>query len=102
MLKMVHGTSSEHLLLPMVRYAQESGNDAVCKSIILTHLGEPNAPDVLRLRKENEGVTTTPRDVGRHAQNVVRLLNERITAGKDMTMAMLVKDWRTTSDSAPQ
>lgn len=102
MLKMVHGTSSEHLLWPMIRYGQETGNDAVCKAIILTHLGEPNAPDPVRVCKENEGVATTRRDVGLHAQTVVRLLEQRLSEGKDMTMAMLVKDWRSTSTSAPQ
>jgi len=98
---MVHGSSSENLALPMIRYGQESGNDAVCKAIILTHLGEPNAPDFLRLRKEHEGVTTIPRDVGKHAQAVVRLLDEHLSQGDNMTMAMLVKEWRTTSDDAP-
>ena len=100
--KMVHGTSSEQLLWPMIRYGQETGNDAVCKAIILTHLGEPNAPDVHRLRNENEGDTTILRDVGNHAQTVVRLLEERIAEGKSMTMAMLVKDWRSTLNTAPQ
>ena len=100
--KMVHGTSSEHLLWPMIRYGQETGPDAVCKAIMLTHLGEPNAPDVLQLRKEHEGETTIPRDVGKHAQTVVRLLEERLAESKAMTMAMLVKDWRSTLDTAPQ
>jgi len=102
MLKMVHGTSSEHLLLPMIRYGQESGNDAVCKAIILKHLGEPNVPDVHIVQKENEGVTTTRRDVGSHARTVVQLLELRLSKGEDTTMAMLVKDWRSTAASAPQ
>jgi hypothetical protein len=103
MLKMVHGTSTEQLLLPMIRYAQESGNDALCKAIILKHLGEPNCPDVLQVRKENEGITTVPRDVGSHAKTVLELLSIRLQEGKDMTMAMLVKDWRATKTSnAPQ
>jgi hypothetical protein len=102
MLKMVHGTSSEHLLYPMIRYAQQSGNDAICKAIMLTHLGEPNVPDVMQVVKENEGIATTPRDVGTHAQTLVKLLSLRIGEGKDMTMAMLVKDWRSTGVAAPQ
>jgi hypothetical protein len=102
MLKMVHGTSSEHLLYPMIRYAQQSGNDAICKAIMLTHLGEPNVPDVMQVVKENEGIATTPRDVGTHAQTLVKLLSLRIDEGKDMTMAMLVKDWRSTGVAAPQ
>ena len=102
MLKMVHGTSSEHLLLPMIRYGQASGNDAVCKAIILKHLGEPNIQDPLLVEKENEGITTMRREVGSHAQTVVQLLEQRLSEGKDMTMAMLVKDWRSTAASAPQ
>jgi hypothetical protein len=99
---MVHGTSSEHLLWPMIRYAQQSGNDPICKSIILTHLGEPNIPDVMSIVKVNEGISSTPRDVGRHAQTVVKLLSLRIREGKDMTLAMLVKEWRCNGASAPQ
>lgn len=99
---MVHGTSSEHLLWPMIRYAQQSGNDPICKAIMLTHLGEPNVPDVMQVVKENEGIATTPRDVGTHAQTLVKLLSLRIREGKDMTMAMLVKDWRASGAAAPQ
>lgn len=101
MLKMVHGSSSEHLALPMIRYAQESGNDAVCKAIILTHLSEPNAPDILQVQNEHEGATTVPRDVGKHAQAAVRLLDAHLSEGDNMTMNMLVKEWRTTAESAP-
>lgn len=100
MLKMVHGTSSEHLLLPMIRYAQQSGNDAICKAIMLTHLGEPNVPEVMQVVKENEGIATTQRDVGMHAQTLVKLLSLRLREGRDMTMAMLVKDWRATGAAA--
>lgn len=99
---MVHGTSSEHLLWPMIRYAQQSGNDAICKAIILTHLGEPNCPDLMQVVKENEGIASSPRDVGLHAQTVVKLLSLRQREGKDMTLAMLVKEWRSTGSSVPQ
>lgn len=102
MLKMVHGTNSEQLLWPMVRYAQQSGNDAVCRAIIMTHLGEPNCPDVLEVCRQNDGITTNRRDVGKHAQTAIRLLSLRLQEGRDITSAMLVKDWRMKSDKAPQ
>lgn len=100
LLKMVHGTSSEHLLWPMIRYAQESGNDPVCKAIILKHLGEPNAPDVSEVVTQNEDIVTTRRDVGAHAKTVVQLVQQQLQDGKDVTMAMLVKEWRLTGPSA--
>jgi hypothetical protein len=97
---MVHGTSSEHLLWPMIRYAQESGNDPVCKAIILKHLGEPNAPDVLEVVSQNEDIVTTRRDVGSHAKTVVQLVQHQLQDGKDVTMVMLVKEWRATGAAA--
>jgi hypothetical protein len=99
MLKMVHGTCSEQLLWPMVRFAQQSGNDAVCRAILMKHLGEPNTPNVLEVCRENDGTTTNRRDVGKHAQTVVRLLG---LSGDKMTPAMLVKEWRAKPDNAPQ
>lgn len=102
MLKMVHGSNDEKNLLPMVRYAQCSGNDAVCKAIILKHLGEPDCPDVRTVVRENEGTTTVSRDIGVHARTLVQLLDVRTQEGRDMTLNMLVKDWRSTSSSAPQ
>ena len=94
MLKMVHGSSAEKLLWPMVRYAQQSGNDAVCRAIIMTHLGEPNSPDVMEICRQNAGITTDKRDVGLHAQTAVRLLIKRLGEGDKITQAMLIKDWR--------
>jgi hypothetical protein len=102
MIKMTHGSSSENLFLPMVRYAQASGNDAVCRAIILKHLGEPNAPEVADVLQQNGESTTERRDVGRHAQTVTRLLQLKIQQGEDLTMVMLVKQWRAKPDSAPQ
>jgi hypothetical protein len=99
---MVHGTSSEHLLWPMIRYAQESGNDPICKAIMMKHLGEPDAPDVMDVVSANEDIVTTRRDVGQHAKTLVRLLHLLIQDGRDVTMAMLVKDWRSTAATAPQ
>jgi hypothetical protein len=98
---MVHGTSSERLLLPMIRYAQASGNDELCKAIILTHLGEPNCPDVKQVEIDNEGITTIRREVGKHAQTVVRLLYLRLQHNAKITVAMLTKDWRTSGANTP-
>ena len=91
---MVHGSSSEQLLGPMVRYAQQTGNDAVCRAVLMKHLGEPNSADVLEVCSRNEGTTTERRDVGKHAQTAVRLLALKTRDGQDVTQAMLVKDWR--------
>ena len=102
MLKMVHGSSSEQLLWPMVRYAQQTGNDAVCRAILMKHLGEPDSVDVLEVCRQNDGTTTERRDVGKHAQTVVRLLALRMREGQDVTQAMLVKDWRAKPDKAEQ
>jgi hypothetical protein len=102
MLKMVHGTSSEHLVWPMVRYAQQSGNDPICKAILLTHLGEPNAPDVMKVVADNEGIVTKRRDVGKHAKTVVQLLHKCMQNDDNVTMSMLVKEWRSTGAAASQ
>ena len=102
MLKMVHGSSSEHLVWSMVRYAQQSGNDAICKAILLAHLGEPNAPDVTQVVSENEGTVTGRRDVGKHAKTVVELLHLRTLQEVNVTLTMLVKDWRNTGAGAEQ
>jgi hypothetical protein len=96
MLKMVHGSSSEELLWPMVRYGQQSGNDEVCRTIIMKHLGEPDTPDPLEVCRRNDGITTERRDVGEHAKTVVQVLKLRLDMGSDITPAMLLKDWRAT------
>lgn len=102
MMKLVHGTSSERLLIAMIRYAQEFGTDDICKAILLRHLEEPNCPDIRQLQCDHEGETTTSRDVGRHVQVAAQLLQIRIQEGKKMTMAKLVQDWRSRSEDAPQ
>jgi ATP-dependent DNA helicase Q1 len=102
MMKMVHGSNGEQLLWTMVRYGQASGNDAVCKAIMLASLGEPDSPDPQQVQKENDGITTDSRDVGKHAKTVVQLLQERIQDGENLTLPMLVKEWRAKPDTAPQ
>jgi hypothetical protein len=98
---MVHGSANEDLLLPMVRYAQESGNDAICKAIMLTHLGEPDCPNIQEVKANNANETTYERDVGVHAQILVKLLDLRLRQGSNITPTMLAKDWRTKSIDTP-
>lgn len=94
MMKMIQGSTGENMFWPMVQYGQASGNDAVCRAIILASLGEPNAPNALQVQKENDGVVTDPRDVGKHAKTVAQLLRDRVEDGDLLTLPMLVKEWR--------
>jgi hypothetical protein len=99
---MVHGSASEELLLPMVRYAQESGNDAICKAIMLTHLGEPNCPNIKDVVANNANETTYERDIGIHAKVLVQLLELRLRQGNNITPTMLAKEWRTSGNDTPE
>ena len=97
---LVHETHrGEDNLWPMIRYAQAFGNDAVCKAILLDNLGEPNAQSPIDVQKQFDGVTTEPRDVGKHAQVAVRLVHDAVQEGQDVTMAMIVKKWRSKKDA---
>lgn len=78
----------------MVRYAQANGNDAICKSIILSKLGEPNIQPVAEVDVANASITTDDRDVGRHAQTVTQLLQQKMNENEKLTLPMLVKEWR--------
>jgi hypothetical protein len=102
MLKMVHGSSAEEHLWPMVRYAQAGGNEEICKGIILAHLNEPIF-DVTALFKQYDGVINDYRDVGLHCKTVTQLLYLRQQDGADLTPAQLVKEWRATkAANAPE
>mmetsp|Transcript_34480 Transcript_34480/g.101320 ORF Transcript_34480/g.101320 Transcript_34480/m.101320 type:complete len:1203 (-) Transcript_34480:13-3621(-) len=79
----------------MMRYAQADGDDALCKRIILSSLGEPGAEDLQMLLK-NGCDRTEPREVGRHAKVAATLLYEN---SGNMTAAQLVTQWR--SKNAP-
>lgn len=93
MIKMVHGDAkgSTDAVWQMVRYAQEHGGDAICRSIILAALGEEQLSiETARAREQKEGNPTWERrDVGKHAQTVVQLLQHN--EGQKMTLNMLVK-----------
>ena len=99
MICMIHGQNGEHAFWTMVRYAQASGNDPVCKAIILKSLGEPNSPDVNAILDENNGITTDEKDVGVHAKTVTELLRYKANRGDDVTVPMLVKEWRSRDTS---
>ena len=79
---------------PMVRYAQANGNDAICKSIIMSKLGEPNIQPVAEVDRANALFTNDERDVGKHAQTVTQLLQEKTNENEKLTLPMLVKEWR--------
>jgi ATP-dependent DNA helicase Q1 len=94
MMCMIHGDSGEQTFWSMARYAQASGNDAVCKAIMLKTLGEPDCPDVDAVMTANDGITTEQRDVGAHAKTVTALLRYKVLQRENVTLPMLVKDWR--------
>lgn len=91
---MIHGDSGEHTFWNMARYAQASGSDAVCKGIMLMSMGEPDAPNVDALLDADDGVMTERKDLGAHCKTVTALLNYKAQLGEDLTLAMLVKEWR--------
>lgn len=95
---MIHGDNGEHTFWNMARYAQASGSDAVCKGIILKSMGEPDAPDVEPLMEADDGVVTELKDVTAHAKTVMTLLQQKILDGHDLTLPMLVKEWRSKKD----
>lgn len=97
LLKMIHGDSTEHLFLTMVKYAQQFGDDQACRALILQNMGEPNQnPE--KFRGLNEMVES--RDVTSHAITLVKhLLNFQ---NKNVTMNMLITEWRKGSSSAPE
>lgn len=94
MICMIHGDSGEPTFWSMARYAQASGSDAVCKAIILKTLGEPDCPNVDEVMTSNDGITTEQRDVGAHAKTVTALLRYKVLQRENVTLPMLVKDWR--------
>ena len=98
-LGMIHGERTEVAFWSMARYAQMHGDDALCKRIILSNLGEPGSEkieDVINSGGANS--TTTEREIGSFSKGVVRLIHE---ANKDMTMAQIVQTWRSKGKDTP-
>jgi ATP-dependent DNA helicase Q1 len=100
MIKMTHGESSETLFWNIVRYAQQFGNDKICRAILLKHLGEPNQNIPQALATAAEDTQTEPKDVTSHVQTLLQLLY--LKQDQNVTLAMLVKEWRTKPDIAPE
>ena len=102
MAKMVHGESqsAEIAFGNMIRYAQESGGDAVCRAIINCNMGETGF-DIEAAKREEEGIGINERrDISVHAQTVVRLLQAKTSQREKITLNMLVKEWRTKPENA--
>jgi ATP-dependent DNA helicase Q1 len=97
------GPSAKAPFLQMVRYAQESGGDIVCRSIILAALGEPTLEIAEARRLEQEGGTSSAerREVGSHCKTVAQLLKLKINQGENVSMSSLIQDWRAKADKAP-
>mmetsp|Transcript_15986 Transcript_15986/g.37020 ORF Transcript_15986/g.37020 Transcript_15986/m.37020 type:complete len:940 (+) Transcript_15986:227-3046(+) len=95
MLKMIHGESTEHLFMTMVKYAQQFGDDQACRALILQNMGEPNQnPE--KFRGLNAMVEL--RDVTSHAITLVKLLIHY--QNKNVTMNMLINEWRKSPSNA--
>lgn len=100
MIKMTHSGSAgaEVAFWQMVRYSQEPGNDEICRSFLLTALGEPGTHtrlEDLRERQMADGIYNGERrDVGLHAKTVTQLLDLKLRENENVTMNMLVKEWR--------
>lgn len=100
MIKMTHGESSEGSFVNIVRYAQQFGNDLICRTILLKHLGEPNQDVDATLANAAEDTHTESRDVLDHAKTVLQLLY--LKQDDNVTMVMLVKEWRAKPALAPE
>jgi len=98
-LGMIHGERTEIAFWSMARYAQMHGDDALCKRIILSNLGEPGSEkieDVINSGGANS--TTEEREIGKLCKDLVRMIYE---SGRDMTMAQIVQMWRSKGKDTP-
>jgi ATP-dependent DNA helicase Q1 len=101
MIRMVHGDSSESLFWNMVQYAQRFGTDRVCRTLLLQHLGEANQhlPQALAAEEAHNDIIQT-KDVASHAKTLLQLLY--LKEDDNVTLSMLVKEWRSRPASAPE
>jgi hypothetical protein len=74
------------------------GDDRACRALILQNMGEPNQ-DVDKYRTELND-TVEMRDVTSHAVTLLQLMH--LCQSENMTMAMLVKEWRQNPKDAPE
>jgi RecQ family ATP-dependent DNA helicase len=93
-LAMISGTSV-HTFWPMVRYGQTHGNDALCRAILLTKLGDKGiaVPAVFDQQVHH---TTDARTVTNHVRTVLQLIQSQ-----PWTMAKLVQEWRSKNPTLP-
>lgn len=108
MIKMIHGEASEDLFAQMAKYGQRFGNDTICRMTILESLEEAGENDhSSTLARYDVSATTalislegcgTLRDVTAHAKTLLQLLH--LKQHDNLTMAMLLKEWRAKSDAA--
>lgn len=74
------------------------GDDRACRALILQNMGEPNQ-DVDKFRTGlNEMVEM--KDVTSHAVTLLQLMH--VHQSENMTMSMLVKEWRQNPKDAPE
>ena len=98
MVGMIHGEVSEPSFWSMVRYAQEHGNDSMCRRIILSVLGEPGCENINDILTDETSSLTITREVGQYAKDVVRLIQE---SSKDLTIQQVVALWRGKGKETP-
>lgn len=87
MLSMTSDQASGDSVWSMIQYGQEHGDDAICRKMILSVLGEPGVDISNSLDNSN----TEKREVGSLAKDVVRLISE---SEKDQTLSQVVSAWR--------
>lgn len=98
-LGMIHGERTEIAFWSMARYAQMHGDDALCKRIILSNLGEPGSEkieDVINSGGANS--TTEEREIGMFCKDLVKMIHD---SGRDMTMTQIVQIWRSKGKDTP-
>lgn len=91
MLGMTADQVSGDSLWSMVQYGQEHGDDAICRKMILSVLGEPGH----EIADMPTNPNTVKREVGAFVKDVVRLISE---SSRDLTLAQLVTLWRGRGD----
>ena len=87
MLRMVYGEKAENLVWSMIQYAQYFGDDAACRKRLLVNLGEEIEEGTISDDEPAEGT-----DASGHAKTALQVLKS--LKGKKVTLAMLVKEWR--------
>lgn len=92
MLGMIHGDAGESTFWAMAKYGQASGDDALCRHIILATLGEAdNTMEMTLTNLQNNCSTTERRQIGVHCQTVVRVVDTlNDVCGEDCTINQVV------------